>query len=303
MIGKIQEDFAVLNSNRDLERNGFGQKRGEKIYLHPVEALYLQLKGRAKFAELKDLIDWVQKKVDSFPAIYFVYEDLRNRGNRVKIGGKLLFTNKAFLPISENEVISFEKIRSLLSEFGELILSVVDEECEVTYYSIKEPEMRGEQIEELPKVKGVFLKDRILTENLEIFEKYFYGSRVGKYVALSILEGFYLFERGVLEVENSEEMMRIAKEDEFQRRFFVYRDLKQRNFVVKTGFKFGSDFRVYRKVESADELPHSEFLVSVVEDEITVRDLSRSVRLANSVRKKLVFAWNGKYFLFEWVKV
>jgi len=303
MIGRILDDFAVVNANRDLERGGFGQKRGDKIYLHPIEALYLQLKGKVKFAELKEILDWVQRKVEGFPEIYFVYEDLRNRGNKLRINGRFLISRKVFLPISEREKISFKKIMEVLSKFGNLILSVVDEESEVTYYSVKKPEMEGEQKEDIPKIRGTFLKDRVLTENLEIFRKYFYGSEVGNFVALSLLESLYLFEKGKLEVEKAEEMLRIAKGEEFEKRYRVYRDLKQRNFVVKTGFKFGSDFRLYRKVESVEDLPHSEFLVSIVEKEITARDLARSVRLANSVRKKLILVWNENYFLFEWVRV
>jgi len=99
-------------------------------------------------------------------------------------------------------------------------------------------------------------------------------------------------------------LVEIAKEIErnFERKYAVYSDLKRRGFVVKTGFKFGSEFRVYRKVESVDDLPHSEFLVDIADD-LRLTDLARAVRLAHSVKKKMVFAFGEKYLCFERVKV
>ncbi|MCS7119460.1 MAG: tRNA-intron lyase [Archaeoglobaceae archaeon] len=304
MRGEIFENFAVLDLNRDLERGGFGQKKGKKIFLHPIEALYLQLNGKANFGSLEDVIEWVQRKVENFPEIYFVYEDLRRRGKKVKLKDDLIFTRKAFLPISESDKIIFEKIKNILLKFKEVVLAIVDEEREVTYYSVREPEMQGEQRENLQKFRGIIFSDRVITEDLEVFRKYFYGSEICGFVVLSLLESVYFLEKGVLEVENADKILQTAKKiNGFEKKLQVYRDLKKRKFVVKTGFKFGNDFRVYRKVESLKELPHSEFLISVVEDRIDPKELSRAIRIANSVRKKLILAWNCNYFIFEWVKI
>ncbi|RLG36170.1 MAG: tRNA-intron lyase, partial [Candidatus Alkanophagales archaeon] len=64
---------------------------------------------------------------------------------------------------------------------------------------------------------------------------------------------------------------------------------RERRLIVKTGFKFGSHFRVYERMEQ----PHSKYLVHVVPREhIFVKpELSRAVRLAQSVRKQMVFAY------------
>jgi tRNA-intron endonuclease len=62
--------------------------------------------------------------------------------------------------------------------------------------------------------------------------------------------------------------------------------------VVKTGFKFGSHFRVYKRVEGSKKVPHSEYLVhSVPEGHVFhLPVVSRAVRLAHSVRKQMIFA-------------
>ncbi|MEM1578809.1 MAG: tRNA-intron lyase [Archaeoglobaceae archaeon] len=304
MKGKILEDFAVLNATTELERAGFGRKKGNKIYLHPVEALYLQMNEKINFGELKNLIEWVKKKVEKFPEIYFVYEDLRKRGRKPRIEGDFVFAKKIFLPFSEMDIISFENIKENISRFGEVVVAIVDEESEVTYYVARELEAEGEQEESLPKLRGTLFKDRVITENIEIFQKYFYGSEIGRFVALSLIESIYLLEKGFLEVENADKLAEVVKSIEgFEEKLKVYKDLKNRKFVVKTGFKFGSDFRVYRRVESIQQLPHSEFLVSVVKDSIKAKELANKVRLANSVRKKPVLVWDGNYFIFEWMKV
>ena len=80
--------------------------------------------------------------------------------------------------------------------------------------------------------------------------------------------------------------------DRFDRRLAVYRALRARQTVPKTGFKFGADFRTYRDVDTVDDLPHSAHLVRVVRPShrFTPRELSLDVRLAGGVRKELVFA-------------
>ena len=69
----------------------------------------------------------------------------------------------------------------------------------------------------------------------------------------------------------------------------VYKDLKKRGLIVKTGFKFGSHFRAYTKKPGET---HAEYLIHVVGQNYTVlwAEISRAVRLAHSVNKEIVFA-------------
>ncbi|MCS7129910.1 MAG: tRNA-intron lyase [Archaeoglobaceae archaeon] len=304
MKGKIVGDLAELNADRELKRRGFGIQRGDKIYLHPIEAFYLQMRGDAFFEEEEELKKWVEEKVKSFPEFYFVYEDLRNRGYKAKPNGELIIAKKVFYPISEKNIIKLNELIEAIRKFGELVLAIVDEESEITYYLVSQQELQGEQLEELPKIRGSILKDRVITENVEIFRKYFYGSEISGLVVLSLFESLYLFENGFLELDSPEKLYEIVGNlKDFEERYRVYKDLKKRNFVVKTGFKFGSDFRIYRKVSSVEDLPHSEFLVWIVKGDLIPRELARAVRLSNSVRKKLLLTYKDLYLLFDRVKV
>jgi tRNA-intron endonuclease len=76
---------------------------------------------------------------------------------------------------------------------------------------------------------------------------------------------------------------------EFEQRLAVYKDLKKRGMIVKTGFKYGTHFRVY---EGDPDCEHSEFLMHAVptDFETTWEEISRAVRLAHGVRKQMLFA-------------
>ncbi len=307
MIGELGEGFARVKASKDLERRNFGVKRGEYIFLHPVEAVYLQLAGKVEFSPIEELFKWAEKYVEDFPTYYFVYEDLRNRGFRARPQGEYILAKKAYYPVSERKEVRVAELADRAVKFDEFVLAIVDEESEITYYQISVVDINGEQKESLKKFKGFLLKDRVITDDVEIFNRYFYGSKVGNFVALSLIESAYLVEMGVLDVGvDKETFFNFAKkvEDNFDRRYEVYKDLKNRNFVVKTGFKFGSDFRVYSKVRSVRDLPHSEYLIAIVDDrKLRLSEIARAVRLAHSVRKKMIFVCGQEYVCFERVRV
>ena len=95
-----------------------------------------------------------------------------------------------------------------------------------------------------------------------------------------------------------------ALQPEFERRMAVYKDLKMRKLIVKTGVKYGTHFRVY---EGDPDCDHSEFLMHAVPEnfETTWEEISRAVRLAQGVRKQMLFAriLNGKKENIEYIRI
>jgi tRNA-intron endonuclease len=83
-------------------------------------------------------------------------------------------------------------------------------------------------------------------------------------------------------------MMKILQPD-IEQRLTVFRDLKQRGLLIKTGFKFGAHFRAYT---TQPDKTHAEYLIHVVEMGFRSiwAEISRAVRLAHSVNKEFVFA-------------
>ncbi len=128
-----------------------------------------------------------------------------------------------------------------------------------------------------------------------------YGEKVGEKLLLSPEEGVYLSEkrrdfkivdeRG--KEKTFEDLVRFfsRKDRDFPKKYLVFRDLRNRGYIVKTGFKFGTHFRVYPRGVKPGE-GHSNWLVHVIDEthKCEFTEISRSVRLAHSVKKKMVFA-------------
>jgi tRNA-intron endonuclease len=127
-----------------------------------------------------------------------------------------------------------------------------------------------------------------------------FGERVGKHLVLELCEALYLLEKNKLTVlsEGGRKMkpsslLRYARaiEPRFYTRYLVFKDLRDKGYVVKTGFKFGFHFRVYPKGKKPGE-EHSAWVVwAVTQDEsFTMPELSRMVRLAGNLNTQLLIA-------------
>jgi len=205
-------------------------------------------------------------------------------------------------------------------------LAVVDEESDITYFAADEADVTGATRYDPPStLTGELVGDRVVLWDAPdaLYEHGFYGQRLtGRAAAvegvlqLSLLEAASLAADGVLRLTDSTNGVDAAttdashsadpaaavaaildrgqavEGDRFDRRLAVYRDLRARQTVPKTGFKFGADFRTYRDVDTVDDLPHSTHLVRVVQPShrFVPRELSLDVRLAGGVRKELLFA-------------
>ena len=136
-------------------------------------------------------------------------------------------------------------------------------------------------------------------------------------LVLDIMEGLYLMEKKAITVSEGtpgtrigfRKLKRAARNlyDEFDSKYLVYRDLRDRGLIVTPGVKYGCDFAVYKHGPGID---HAPYMVSVkkAEDEITVTDIVKAGRLATTVRKRFIIAIPGleaepvQYLIFKWFK-
>lgn len=79
-------------------------------------------------------------------------------------------------------------------------------------------------------------------------------------------------------------------DEEIVTKFLVYRDLRSRGYVVKEGFGFGADFRVYER--GGYEKKRAKFVVFCVNEGIKVKvgELSKSVREIEIMGKNAIAA-------------
>ena len=134
-----------------------------------------------------------------------------------------------------------------------------------------------------------------------------FGKSLEDRAELSLVESMYLIEKKKLKVrvEGKKRSMKkkifydyaTEKEKNFHARFIVYSDLRERGFVVKTGFKFGCDFRVYGrgvKIKKGPKAPHehTKWVVHAIPEEFNCSfpELSRAVRLAQNIRTEMIWA-------------
>jgi len=167
----------------------------------------------------------------------------------------------------------------------------------------KKQEKKEEQKEKKPAVKSVFAEERVITENSddarELYNQSRYGSLLdnGK-VQLSLLEALYLLEKErltVLDGKNKkipiEKFLKKAKklEPNFWIRYCVFKDMRNRGYIIKTALKFGADFRVYdRGVKPGED--HAKWIVYPVHEASTLTwyEFAAKNRVAHSTRKRLL---------------
>ncbi|WP_321422290.1 tRNA-intron lyase [uncultured Methanobacterium sp.] len=160
----------------------------------------------------------------------------------------------------------------------------------------------------------VIIKDK---KAVALSEKSHYGKFNQDELQLSLMEAFYLQEKGKItildkkcqnKVISLDEMRELIQDKDLIYRYMVYRDLRNRGYVVKTGFKYGSEFRLYERGKSPGD-GHSDFVVKVVTEnqDISVLDFSSYVRVAHGVNKKLLLAvvddeQDITYYNVEWTR-
>ncbi|EKF85498.1 tRNA-intron lyase [Methanobacterium formicicum] len=160
----------------------------------------------------------------------------------------------------------------------------------------------------------VIIKDK---KAVALSEKSHYGKFNQDELQLSLMEAFYLQEKGKIKILDKKNQNKVISPDEMREfiqdkdliyRYMVYRDLRNRGYIVKTGFKYGSEFRLYERGKSPGD-GHSDFVVKVVTEnqDISVLDFSSYVRVAHGVNKKLLLAvvddeQDITYYNVEWTR-
>jgi tRNA-intron endonuclease len=126
-----------------------------------------------------------------------------------------------------------------------------------------------------------------------------FGTSRGSAQELSLIEAAFLIEEKTLEVSDGkknlklEDLVKIGNkiEDNFYAKYVVYSDLRKRGLMVKTGLKFGSDFRVYDRGATVKS-GHSKKLINVIPEEYTCSfpEIARAIRLSQNVNKAMIYA-------------
>ena len=332
MAIEIKGDSVTLSKEcfEEQDFSYYGRLKGDVLELSLVEAAFLIEHERLDLGiTLKEFFKVASTIQPYLDLKYVVYKDLRERGYYVKPsvtdfrlyprGGRpgegpasayvYVLSERISVPFME----LVEKVKLAQNVRKKMLLAVVDGESDLTFYTAKTANMQGKMPPlglDLSEADATLLDDRVVIwdehDAVQLYRAGFYGKLVdGKMLQLSLLECAYLMQLG-LPVEDGATNRRFttlqfirraeAIEPEFAMKLDVYKDLKDRGFVVKTGFKFGSHFRAYEQIEDVDRIPHSKYLVHALPKDFIVMlpEMSRAIRLAHGVRKRMIFAYKGK---------
>ena len=113
-------------------------------------------------------------------------------------------------------------------------------------------------MEETPEVEGELVSDKTKITNKSMIQELQlkgYGEIENNELILQLFESLFLLYSEKLELKKGrkkidfDNLMSIyqRKDPEALTKFLIYRDLRTRGYVVKDGFGFGSDFRVYER--------------------------------------------------------
>ncbi|MAE13330.1 tRNA-intron lyase [Candidatus Woesearchaeota archaeon] len=153
------------------------------------------------------------------------------------------------------------------------------------------------------KIKCSLIEDRVVAEASPHATELYNQSRFGILLddgklQLNLIEGLYLVDKGrivILDGRNKpisgETFVKKAKklEPNFWVRYQVYKDMRNRGYIVKTALKFGADFRVYdRGIKPGED--HARWIVYPVHEAsvLTWYEFAAKNRVAHSTKKRLM---------------
>ncbi len=186
----------------------------------------------------------------------------------------------------------------------------------------KEPEISNEigTVSDNPKERKTTQKEKEIKPTAELLEnksaiwdekewKYIYEEKYfGKiieeekiaFLQLSLPETMLLLEREHITLMKGKKKISAKQfyplccgmDAEFSQKYTVYRDLRNRGFIVKSGFKFGTHFRVYErginpyKGGAKTKKEHTKYNVHAMPETKTMscQEWSRYIRLSHNIR-------------------
>lgn len=150
-------------------------------------------------------------------------------------------------------------------------------------------------------IEGVLTKKSLIkivdTRSQDQLRNKGYGDKEDNDYLLETYEALYLLYLNKLVITNGSIdnfgslLKHVLKYDkEIVTRFLVYRDLRSRGYVVKEGFGFGADFRVYER--GGYEKKRAKYVVFCINEGINVKvgELSKNVREIETMGKNAIAA-------------
>lgn len=154
--------------------------------------------------------------------------------------------------------------------------------------------------EKIAPFKAQLIGEKVIStekEAKQFCERYSFGELAEDKVKYSMVEALYLIEKNKIKLNLNKKILKFDEflkkaselEPNFYTKFIVFRDMRNRGYIVKTALKFGADFRVYDKgVKPGEE--HAKWILYAVNEGsiLTWHEFAAKNRVAHSTRKHLL---------------
>ncbi len=275
--------IATDQSTKDILKKGyFGRSERNTLILSKEEAIYLMELRNAECRKAGKSIAfneaasrfWKNRK---FMARYLTYKDWRDRG----------------LIIKDPDFKYLKRAKARMKEYPRAAFKL---------------NVKG--------LKGTFFKTDLITiiedpqKGKKLYDNFWIGqygsykaSERGKLNKVDIYEALFLTEKNALRIDNATKATlvkngNISRKD-FLKLYSVYKDWREKGYVIKTGFKFGTHFRVYfpgaKPMGTSSGWTHSKHVIHVFpkDAKMLISEWARAIRVAHSVRKTFILAIPG----------
>jgi len=175
------------------------------------------------------------------------------------------------------------------------------------------------QKEKIIKIKAVFDGEGVFSnkkEAIALHAQSRFGELKSGKIIYSTFEALYLLERGKMEVSFGKKKLKFEqlleearkKDKNIRTKYIVFRDMRNRGFIVKTALKFGADFRIYdRGIKPGED--HAKWILYPISEtaSLTWHDFSAKNRVAHSTKKNLLIGIVDEeedvtYYEIRWLK-
>ncbi len=153
-------------------------------------------------------------------------------------------------------------------------------------------------------------------EAFSLFKKSHFGTPIEEKIQYSLPEAIFLSEKDKMDIFSKDKkipkkelLKRLQKIDKkIHVKYSVFKDLRERGYIVKTALKFGAEFRVYEKGAKPGD-KHAKWIVftDYESNKLTWHEFSAKNRVAHSTKKNLLLAvvdeeGDISYYEVKWIK-
>jgi len=172
----------------------------------------------------------------------------------------------------------------------------------------------------MQKIQATLIKNTCTSNSSHAYtlhQKSKFGEKFGQKILYSMCETLFLLQENKIEIFDFQskplsEKIIIKKflrlDKNFLTKYTVFKDLREKGYIVKTALKFGAEFRIYDKGTQVNKT-HSKWLCYPISESQSIKwsDFAAKNRVAHSSKKNLLIAIIDEenqisYYEIKWTK-